>query len=128
MKRDDAQNQQDQDVYRYEIVINPIDERYTNEVGLNVYKKNTITGKVESYSGIYGDNLYDYINQHYGLSEEKGETKFIQFSMTPEYIEGLSANNKFVSGKLIDPKTKQQIGHWIYDLDKDDFKEVIINQ
>ena len=47
--------------------------------------------------------------------------------MMTEYIEGLSSNNKFVSGKLVDPDTKQQIGHWTFDLDKKEFSELTIN-
>ena len=113
-----------QDTYRYEYRLDYEDERYTDQVSVIIYKKNITTGLGEPYSAITDTSLYRYISQHYGLTEE--QTDFIQFSMTQEYIEGLSADNKFISGKLMDPKTKQQIGHWVYDLDKDDFKKVVL--
>jgi len=117
-----------QEKFRYDYRLDYNDERYSDQVAILVFKYDIKTNRGSYYTGIIDTSLYRYIHQHYGLSEESGETKFIQFSMTKEYIEGLSADNKFISGKLIDPTTKQQIGHWIYDLDKDDFKEVIINQ
>ena len=36
-------------------------------------------------------------------------------SVTFQLFEGLSTDNKSISGKLIDPDTNQQIGHWTFD-------------
>jgi len=113
------------DNYRYELTYDSL-SRESDEVSMIIYKKDLLTDTGEHYTSIGAEGVYlHFIEKFPDKEKEVGEIS--QFSMTTEYIEGLSSDNKFVSGKLIDPTTKQQIGYWTYDLDKKEFSEMTLN-
>ena len=95
----------------------------SDEVGIIIYRTDSKTGVSEYYDSIGTESLYLLYGKTHPETREKAGDIF-QFSMSQQYIEGLSTDNKVISGKLIDPNTKKQVGHWTFDLDKKEFSEV----
>lgn len=98
----------------------------SDEVGIIIYITDSRTGVSEYYDSIGTESLYLLYGKTHPETREKAGDIF-QFSMSQQYIEGLSIDNKTISGKLIDPNAKQQIGHWTFDLDKKQLSEVSLN-
>jgi len=98
----------------------------SDEVGIIIYRTDSKTGVSEYYDSIGTESLYLLYGKTHPETREKAGDIF-QFSMSQQYIEGLSSDNKSISGKLIDPNTNKQIGHWTFDLDKKELSEVSLD-
>ena len=99
-------------------------DRFTGEVGIFIDKVDEKKKAVEYYT-ITGTSIAFYIRDHFNILNSHDLENFS--SIKYEYLEGLSNNGKFFAGKLYNSETKQQIGHWTFNLDKKEFSEFIFN-